>query len=154
MSFFNFFKSNYTKLLEETNAELRFQNRILLDRVLLLATGAPLEIKQEEPLNEEERKSIRAAVDSASGDKPFLGTMPSFHDLLRSVEARTFHESAAAMTGYEEVQEGAEEENAQEEESDEERKARLLLRKHSQRAAANAQLEYLENTKPVDVRSR
>src|SRR5262249_20220574 len=121
---------------------LRESNRILLDRILRMATGDGLVVPSEAPpLTAEQKQSIRDAVDAVSNDKPFGGN-PSFAQLLQTMEGITFKEDAERQTGYEEIVEGAEVQNAAEEESEEERVRRLNLRKKTMLAAATAQEEY------------
>lgn len=139
---------NHIDQLRGDLAYLRNKYDLLLDRVLYLSTGAPLEIPQgPPPLTTEQKQAVRDGIDEMSNDKPF-GGHPTFASLLSAVEAQTFHEAAQAQSGYEEVEPGASVVNAKEEESEEARKARLTLRKHAMQAAALAQQEYLENTAP------
>lgn len=143
--------SPYVRSLELRVDELNVERVKLLDRILHVTTGAPLDIPSEpEDLTPAERKNIRKGIDKiAEGDAPF-GGYPTMSSLLAQTEAKSFELDAGRVYG-EPVEDGADVLAAEEHNTEETTKREKSLRRDLDIATATASHEYLHRTKPVEL---
>lgn len=140
--------------LREELAELKEDERKLLDRVLILTTGAPLVIPPAAPDPEADTSDSKkgsgsspSTSTSASVPPPFSTTRP-LQALYDEMEADSFQADALAQGYTDEVVEGASTINAHEADTEEEARRKKGARRNLEVLVAKAKSEYERRMPP------
>lgn len=142
--------SPYVRSLEERVEKNEFEKSKLLDRILHLTTGAPLEIpKTDEKQDVAPSKPIRGALAEAAAASEELNSLPTYDQLLRNMESESFREDA----GLEPETQIAAIARSEEEMSEEQKKGVDVLKKQFKENFLRAREEYLKGAQVVYTES-
>lgn len=135
----------YRRFLEQEIERLRSENRALLDRILVLTTGAPLEVQRQSELSAPATPLEPGEKEDGSGLAPDPFKNMSMAELLQDAEQTSIREAAVEILGErgEEIMPGADAENGRQSGLEEELRRDNSLRRLTQRAVASAVSEYV-----------
>lgn len=137
-----------TNFLREENERLRNRELLLLDRLMMITTGAPLELPKETIAESEVPSPVQEKLQTIKKkifDAVEAAPLPTFQDLLHRQETESFLKDA----GLDAETELSAMSRSEEDLSEEQLLARDKLKKEFRERFNRAQEEYLSNTRPV-----
>ena len=137
--------SAYVRSLEIQIEDLKREKSALFDRVLLLTTGAPLEIPKPDLAETSPQRSDKLSALTAKVEDELNHAFPTFAQLLQTKEAESFREDA----GIEPETSPANYYRSQTELDEERTTAQESLKKNFKKAFDRASEEYLQGASPV-----
>jgi hypothetical protein len=137
--------SPYVRSLEERVEKNEMEKSKLLDRILHLTTGAPLELPKDTPVVAENPSVVKDAITKAAEKEIEFGGYPTFAQLLAAKESESFREDA----GLEPETQMAAIQRSEEELTEEEQKGVESLKQQFKNNFLRARDEYLKATPPT-----
>jgi hypothetical protein len=137
--------SPYIRSLEERIEKAEGEKSKLLDRILHLTTGAPLELPKDTPVIAENPSVVQQAVAKAAEKELEFGGFPTFAQMLADKEAQSFREDAR----LEPETQLAAIQRSDEELTEEQQKSVEALKKQFRDNFLRAREEYLRGSQPV-----
>jgi hypothetical protein len=137
--------SPYVRSLEERVEKNEMEKSKLLDRILHLTTGAPLELPKDAAVVAENPSLVKEAMAKAAEKELEFGGFPTFAQLLASKESESFREDA----GLEPETQLAAIARSEEELTEEEQKGVESLKQQFKNNFLRAREEYLKPREPV-----
>ena len=135
----------YTGFLEKEIERLRAREDRLLDRILHLTTGAPLELPKDTPVVAENPSLSKEALTKAAEKELEIGGFPTFAQLLAEKESESFREDA----GLEPETQIAAIQRSDEALTEEQEKSVNALKQQFKNNFLRAREEYLKGAQPV-----
>jgi hypothetical protein len=137
--------SPYVRSLEERIEKAEGEKSKLLDRILHLTTGAPLELPKDAVVAPENPSIVKDAMSKAAEHELEFGGYPTFGQLLQAKESESFREDA----GLEPETQLAAIQRSDEELSEEQEKAVNSLKQQFKDNFLRAKEEYLRGAQPI-----